>query len=151
MYYLLILDIFCICILEYIYIVQITQRRTSLVFTLGIQYTTNHSSWSGICMLKYALHHSRPITNVYIGNGSTCMHKGHLKIQPAFNKVREAQLVVYIYVSDYRSQGCGFESCCGEELFLFCILSLLANAHLPGRLVPYKWNKHDVHPRYIGV
>ena len=43
---------FCICILEYIYIVQIAKWRTSPVSTSDMQNTTKHSTRSGICMLK---------------------------------------------------------------------------------------------------
>ena len=35
---------FCICIMEYIYIVQIAKGRTSPVFTLAMQNSTKHST-----------------------------------------------------------------------------------------------------------
>ena len=95
------------CIFDYSYIVQIAKRRTSPVFGFNMQMPDQVECLIVFCLLKantgrasllfaqfssipicntkqyiyktnYArLTHSRTYSSVYIGIGSTCMHKGH--------------------------------------------------------------------------
>ena len=65
-----------------------------------------------------------------IGKGSMCIHKGHLN-----NTAFTVSLVGR--ASDFRSQGCGFESHCEQDFFILHFFFAF-HALLAGGLVPYK-------------
>ena len=85
---------------------------------------------------KYALlHHPPTYTNVYIGIGSKRMYKVHFN-GTAVNLIPS---IAISRTSGFKSQGCGLECCCGQDLFLIFYF-VLFDALLAGRLGPYKFN-----------
>ena len=108
------------------------------------KYPTFTKQYIYMYKTKYALHHSRIYANVYIGIGSTCIHKGLLN-NSAFNKVR-VESVEY-RTTDLMAVG---SNPTVDKNVSFCILSLST------RTWQVDWShtneiKRDAHPRYIGA